>query len=98
MASAHNGNLSNAVELRNVLELSGAIFHTTSDTETIAYIITKERLKAPSIEDAVSQAMNTLDAGEIFVNGGIGSEFTPHPGLKQSGIGCDKSKWSMEEY
>ncbi len=36
MALAHNGNLSNAAELRNELELSGAIFHTTSDTETIA--------------------------------------------------------------
>lgn len=67
MALAHNGNLSNAVELRNELELSGAIFHTTSDTETIAYIITKERLKAPSIEDAVSQAMDTLDGAYSLV-------------------------------
>lgn len=67
MALAHNGNLSNAVELRNELELSGAIFHTTSDTETIAYIITKERLKASSIEDAVSQAMNTLDGAYSLV-------------------------------
>ena len=67
MALAHNGNLSNAVELRNELELSGAIFHTTSDTETIAYIITKERLKAPSIEEAVSQAMNTLDGAFSLV-------------------------------
>ena len=67
MALAHNGNLSNAVELRNELELSGAIFHTTSDTETIAYIITKERLRAPSIEDAVSQAMNTLDGAYSLV-------------------------------
>ena len=61
MALAHNGNLSNAAELRNRLELSGAIFHTTSDTETIAYIITKERLTAPSIESAVSRAMNVID-------------------------------------
>ena len=67
MALAHNGNLSNAVELRNELELSGAIFHTTSDTETIAYIITKERLKTPSIEDAVSRAMNTLDGAYSLV-------------------------------
>ena len=67
MALAHNGNLSNAIELRNELELSGAIFHTTSDTETIAYIITKERLKAPSIEEAVSQAMNTLDGAYSLV-------------------------------
>ena len=61
MALAHNGNLSNAAELRNGLELSGAIFHTTSDTETIAYIITKERLTAPSIEAALSRAMNVID-------------------------------------
>lgn len=46
----------------------------------------------------IAKAFEMLEAGEIFVNGGIGSEFTPHPGLKQSGIGCDKSKWSMEEY
>lgn len=67
MALAHNGNLSNAAELRNELELSGAIFHTTSDTETIAYIITKERLKAPSIEEALSRAMNTLDGAYSLV-------------------------------
>lgn len=67
MALAHNGNLSNAAALRNELELSGAIFHSTSDTETIAYIITKERLKAPSIEEAVSRAMNILDGAYSLV-------------------------------
>lgn len=67
MALAHNGNLSNAVELRNELELSGAIFHTTSDTETIAYILTKERLRSPSIEDALSRAMNILDGAYSLV-------------------------------
>ena len=67
MALAHNGNLSNAAELRSRLELHGAIFHTTSDTETIAYIITKERLRTASIEDAVSQAMNTLDGAYSLV-------------------------------
>ena len=61
MALAHNGNLSNAYQLRNSLELSGAIFHSTSDTEIIAYIVTKERLTAPSIEEAVSRAMNSLE-------------------------------------
>ena len=49
MAIAHNGNLTNAMELRDELELAGAIFHSTSDTETIAYIVTKERLSSPSI-------------------------------------------------
>ena len=46
----------------------------------------------------ISEYTANVDAGEIFVNGGIGSEFTPHPGHKQSGLGCDKSKWSLEEY
>ncbi len=67
MALAHNGNLSNAAELRSKLEMAGAIFHTTSDTETIAYIITRERLQAPSIEEAVSRAMNTLDGAYSLV-------------------------------
>ena len=67
MALAHNGNLSNAVELRNTLELSGAIFHTTSDTETIAYIVTRERLRTPSIEEALSAAMNTLEGAYSLV-------------------------------
>ncbi len=67
MALAHNGNLSNAAELRNTLELSGAIFHTTSDTETIAYIVTRERLRTSSIEDALSAAMNTLEGAYSLV-------------------------------
>lgn len=67
MALAHNGNLSNALELRDKLELSGAIFHTTSDTETIAYMITRERLTAPSIEDAVSHTMNSLEGAYSLI-------------------------------
>ena len=67
MALAHNGNLSNAAELRSKLELSGAIFHSTSDTETIAYMVTRERLRTPSIEDALSAAMNTLDGAYSLV-------------------------------
>ena len=38
---AHNGNLTNAVELRNSLVKEGAIFRTTSDTETIVQLIAK---------------------------------------------------------
>lgn len=67
MALAHNGNLSNAADLRNELELSGAIFQTTSDTETIAYIVTRERLTAASIEDALSAAMKKLDGAYSLV-------------------------------
>ena len=67
MALAHNGNLSNAAELRDELELNGAIFHTTSDTETIAYIITQQRLKTSSIEDALSASMEILEGAYSLV-------------------------------
>ncbi|MGN0772086.1 MAG: amidophosphoribosyltransferase [Christensenellales bacterium] len=67
LAIAHNGNLSNAFALRNKLELGGAIFHTTSDTETIAYIVTGERLRCDSIEQAVSKAMDVLEGAYSLV-------------------------------
>ena len=67
MALAHNGNLTNAAELREKLELSGAIFHTTSDTEVIAYTITGQRLKTPSIEEAVSAAMDIIQGAYSLV-------------------------------
>ena len=67
LAVAHNGNLSNALPLRRELELSGAIFHSTSDTETIAYVITRERIMAPSIQEAVSTAMAKLDGAYSLV-------------------------------
>lgn len=57
MALAHNGNITNSFELRQEMELKGSLFHTTSDTEVISYIITEERLTAPAIEEAVNRAM-----------------------------------------
>ncbi len=67
LALAHNGNLSNAKKLHKNLEASGAIFHTTSDTEIIAYLITQHRLKEKSIEDAVSKAMNDIEGAYSLV-------------------------------
>lgn len=67
LALAHNGNLSNAFELRSALEMGGAIFHGTSDTEIIAYIITQQRLKTPSIEAAVSCAMYQMEGAYSLV-------------------------------
>ena len=40
---AHNGNLTNAITLRNKLVQEGAIFYTTSDTETIVQLIAKSK-------------------------------------------------------
>ncbi|MDR2932997.1 MAG: amidophosphoribosyltransferase [Oscillospiraceae bacterium] len=60
MALAHNGNLTNAAELRESLEMDGAIFHSTNDTEVISYIITKARIRTDSIESAVEEAMKQI--------------------------------------
>ncbi|MGM9614132.1 MAG: amidophosphoribosyltransferase [Oscillospiraceae bacterium] len=67
MALAHNGNLVNSLELRRALELEGSIFHTSSDTEVISYVITRERLSAPSIEEAVNRAMNRIKGAYSLV-------------------------------
>ncbi len=67
MTLAHNGNLTNAAELREEQELRGGIFHSTSDTEVIAYTITHERLTAPSIEKAVEGAMPRLKGAYSMV-------------------------------
>lgn len=42
LAIAHNGNLVNAIELREELSQTGAIFQTTIDSEVIAYLIARE--------------------------------------------------------
>ena len=60
MALAHNGNITNASELRMELELKGAIFSGTSDSEVISYVITRERLRTGSIEAAVCAALDSL--------------------------------------
>ncbi len=63
LAVATAGKLTNADELRHELELQGMIFHTRSDAEVVSYVITKERLTAPTIEDAVSRAMDNFIGG-----------------------------------
>ncbi len=67
MSLCCNGALTNAAELRDQLESEGAIFHATADTEVIAYIITQERLKCGSIEDAVFNMMGIIKGAYSMV-------------------------------
>ena len=60
LAVAHNGNLTNAVEIRRELEQTGAIFQTTIDSEVICYVVARERLKCHSVEEAVANAMQKI--------------------------------------
>ncbi|MDE6757950.1 MAG: amidophosphoribosyltransferase [Clostridia bacterium] len=57
---SHNGNITNAKELREKLEARGAIFHTTSDSEVVSYLIANQRLKSKSIEEAVEKVFPML--------------------------------------
>lgn len=63
LALAHNGNITNADELRYELESEGAFFNGTADSETIAYKIAKERVASDSIEDAVYNTAKLLKGG-----------------------------------
>ena len=67
LSLAHNGNLINALELRDQLENSGAIFQTTIDSEVIAYLIARERLKTPTVEEAVRKAMRKIKGAYSLV-------------------------------
>ena len=60
LAIAHNGNLINAVDLREELEKTGAIFQTTIDSEVIAYLVARERVQCGSVEEAVARAMKYI--------------------------------------
>jgi len=58
---SHNGNLSNALGLKEELVKNGSIFHTTSDTETIVQLIAKS--KRPKIIDKIIDALFKIQGG-----------------------------------
>ena len=62
---AHNGNLTNAIELRNDLVRNGAIFRTTSDTETIVQLIAKS--KRSSVLDKIIDTLFQIQGGYALV-------------------------------
>jgi amidophosphoribosyltransferase len=61
LAIAHNGNLSNAISLRQQLEDQGAIFQTTIDSEIMAYLIARYRSQTETVEEAVALTMGQLE-------------------------------------
>lgn len=63
LSIAHNGNLTNCISLREKLESEGAIFHTTVDSEVIAYLLAKVRSSVPSVEAAVKEVMGMIEGG-----------------------------------
>ena len=67
LGMAHNGNLVNAPKLREELAYTGAIFQTTIDSEVIAYLIARERIKTSSVEEAIGNTMDKLQGAYSLV-------------------------------
>ena len=65
LSIAHNGNLTNALTLRESLVKEGAIFRTTSDTETIVQLIAKS--KRDRIVDKLIDALFQIQGGYSLV-------------------------------
>ena len=62
---AHNGNLTNSISLRKKLVDDGAIFYTTSDTETIVQLIAKS--KRSKTIDKIVDAIFQIQGGYALV-------------------------------
>jgi amidophosphoribosyltransferase len=65
LALGHNGNLTNALEVRRRLEHRGSIFQTTSDTEVIVHLIA--RSSARSLSSAIADALNQVEGAYSLV-------------------------------
>jgi amidophosphoribosyltransferase len=59
LAVCHNGNLTNADEVRSELEAQGSIFSSTSDTEVIVHLVAKS--KEIAIEDRIVDALSRVE-------------------------------------
>lgn len=59
IAVAHNGNLTNAIDIRRDLEMSGSIFQANSDTEVIVHLIA--RSQESNLEHALRESLLRME-------------------------------------
>ena len=93
IAVAHNGNLTNAIELRRKLESQGAIFQTNSDTEVVLHLFAKSKEKG--FVKALLDALRKLRGAYCFVfitKKGIIAARDPH-GVRPLAIGKIGKTW-----
>jgi amidophosphoribosyltransferase len=62
---AHNGNLTNAAELKHDLVEHGAIFTTSTDTEVLVHLIA--RSEASTVDDRIRDALEQVDGAYSLV-------------------------------
>ena len=75
-AIAFNGTITNVLKLRAILEDKGHVFHTDSDTETIAHVLAANLLETDDYSQAIVESMHELkgsysmvllnEAGELY--------------------------------
>ena len=65
IALAHNGNLTNAGEIRARMEAQGSIFQTTSDTEVIVHLIAQSREQ--TLPEAIADALRRVEGAFSLV-------------------------------
>src|SRR5579862_144908 len=65
IALAHNGNLTNAQEIRSRMEAQGSIFQTSSDTEVIVHLIAQSR--EHTLPDAIADALRRVEGAFSLV-------------------------------
>lgn len=65
LAVAHNGNLTNALDLRRELEDSGSIFQTTMDSEVIVNLIARSQKE--TMEERIVEAVNRVKGAYSLV-------------------------------
>jgi len=65
VAIAHNGNLTNAMDLRHAMEEEGSIFQTTMDSEVIVHLLAKSEGK--DYKSRITQAFSRLEGAHSFI-------------------------------
>lgn len=93
LAVAHNGNLTNAIELKSKLDSQGAIFQSTSDTELILHLVARSKKKTTieRINDALRQIEGAFSLLFLTENGMIAAR-DPH-GFRPLALGKFRDSW-----
>lgn len=92
VAVGHNGNLVNAIELRERLEAEGAIFSSSSDTEVIVHLIARSREQ--SLPDRIADALRQVRGAYslMFLSEGMMIAVRDPMGFRPLAIGKSKAK------
>lgn len=87
LAIAHNGNLTNAIKLRNELERDGAIFQSSMDSEVIMHLIARER--EGSLVEKIATALRRVEGAYslTFLSDGIMVAARDPKGMRPLAIG-----------